>query len=162
MRHHLFTLTLVVVAALTLATGSAWAGAATTGKVTLETMSVAAGLGGTWGQGVLEYQGQRYPFTVGGFSIVDVGVAKVVWNGDVYNLKSVEEFEGMFIAGVAGGTLGGGVGGGAMVNQNEVSMVWTSTSVGLNFSLAQAGLSFKFTPEARQAMRSRQPSASPR
>jgi hypothetical protein len=42
------------------------------------------------------------------FSIVDVGVAKVFANGDVFNLKNVEDFE----AGAA-----------AMQNQNYVNMV---------------------------------------
>ena len=44
------------------------------------------------------------------FSIVDVGVAKVFANGDVFNLKNVEDFEGVFMAAVAGATLGGGRG----------------------------------------------------
>jgi hypothetical protein len=48
------------------------------------------------------------------FSIVDVGVAKVFANGDVFNLKNVEDFEGMFMAAVAGATLGGGAGAAAM------------------------------------------------
>ena len=48
------------------------------------------------------------------FSIVDVGVAKVFANGDVFNLKNVEDFEGVFMAAVAGATLGGGAGAAAM------------------------------------------------
>lgn len=145
-----FARTLVAVAVLVIAAGSAWAAEDMTGKVSIETMSIAAGFGGTWGQGVLEYRGQRYPFTVTGFSIVDVGVAKVLASGEVYNLKKVEDFEGMFMAAMAGATLGGGAGAAAMQNQNDVSMVWTSTSQGLSFSLAQAGLSVKLTPEARR------------
>jgi hypothetical protein len=63
-----------LVAAVVLCVGVSPARAAedTTGKVRIETMGVAAGLGYTWGQGVLEYHGQEYPFTVKGFSIVDV------------------------------------------------------------------------------------------
>src|SRR6267142_276559 len=110
-----FARTLAAVAALALAGGTAWAaqgttGKETTGKVSIESMSVAAGLGYAWGNGVLEYRGAKYPFTVTAFSIVDVGVAKVFANGDVFNLKNVEDFEGMFMAAVAGATLGGGRG----------------------------------------------------
>jgi len=120
------------------------------------------------GNGVLEYRGEKYPFTVTAFSIVDVGVSKVFANGGVFNLKNVEDFEGMFMAGVAGATLGGGAGAAAMQNQNYVSMVWTATNQGLGFSLAHAGINVKFTEEARQqAARNRknaegQPAAAPR
>jgi hypothetical protein len=144
-----FVCTLIAVAILALAVRPARAAEDTTGKVTIETMSAAAGLGYTWGAGVLEYRGQRYPFTVKGFSIVDVGVAKRVARGEVYGLKNAEDFEGTFMAAVASGTLGGGAGAGAMKNQNEVDVVWTSTNQGLNFSLAHAGINVKFTDEGR-------------
>jgi len=168
-----FARTLAAVAALALAGGTAWAaqgttGKETTGKVSIESMSVAAGLGYAWGNGVLEFRGEKYPFTVTAFSILDVGVAKVFANGDVFNLKNAEDFEGMFMAAIAGASLGGGAGAAAMQNQNYVSMVWTATNQGLNFSMAHAGLNVKFTPEARQqAARIRrnaegQPAAAPR
>src|SRR5262249_18852421 len=92
----------------------------TSGKVTIETMSAGAGLGVTWGDGVLEYRGQQYPFTVTGFNIGEVGVAKTTAKGMVFNLRSVEDFSGMFATALAGGTLGGGAGTGAMYNQNKV------------------------------------------
>jgi hypothetical protein len=120
-----------------------------TGKITIETMSVAAGLGYAWGEGVLEYRGQRYPFTVKGFSIVDVGVQHRVARGEVYGLKNAEDFEGTFMAAIVGGTLGAGAGAAALKNQNDVDMVWTATSQGLSFSLAHSGINVKFTDEAR-------------
>ncbi len=164
---------LVAVGALTLAPGAAWAAETTTaddttGKVSIETMSIAAGLGYSWGKGVLEYRGQRYAFTVKSFSIIDVGVSKMFASGEVSNLKNVEDFEGTFMAAMASGTLAGGAGAAAMQNQNDVRLVWTSTNTGLQFSLAQAGFNMKLTPEARQqAARNRpnaegQPAAAPR
>ena len=158
----------IAVAALALAAGPAWAAEETSGTVSIDSMSVAAGLGFAWGDGVLEFRGQRYPFTITGFSLVDVGVAKVFAKGKVFNLKKVEDFEGMFMAAVAGATLGGGAGAAAMQNQNYVNMVWTATNQGLNFSLAHAGLNVKLTEQARQqAARIRknaegQPAAAPR
>lgn len=162
--------TLIAMVVLVLAAAPAWAAEDTTGKVSIETMSVAAGVGFTWGDGVLEYRGQKYPFTVTGFSLGDVGVAKVFAKGEVYNLKNAEDFAGMFMAAVAGATLGGGAGAAAMQNQNDVSMVWTATNQGLNFSLAQAGVNVKLTDDAQQqAAKSRrnasaeeQPAAAPR
>jgi hypothetical protein len=159
--------TLIGITAVVLAVGAALATEDTTGKISLVSTSVGAGLGFAWGDGVLEYRGHRYPFKVTGFSIVDVGVAKVFAKGEVYNLKTVEDFEGMFMAAVASGTFAGGAGAAAMQNQNDVKMVWTATNQGLSFSLAQAGINVKFTEEARQAARSHtipsdvQPAAAP-
>ena len=143
----------------------------TPARVTIETMSAGLGLGVTWGEGVLEYRGQRYPFTVNGFNIGDVGVAKTSARGLVFNLKSVEDFSGMFATALAGGTLGGGAGTGAMYNQNKVSMVWTGTNQGLNFTLAHSGVNVQLTPEAKQqaarirqnaSAEGQQPAATPR
>ena len=52
---------LITVAVVALAVGAARAADDTTGKVTIESISAAAGLGFTWGTGVLEYRGQQYP-----------------------------------------------------------------------------------------------------
>jgi len=156
---------LIAVATLVLTVGLAWA-EDTTGRVTIETMSAGAGLGVTWGDGVLEYRGEKYPFTVKSFDVGDIGVAKVIANGVVFNLKSVEDFSGMFAAVVASGTFGGGAGSGAMYN-NKVSMVWTGTNQGLNVSLAHSGVNVQLTQEAKlQAAKVRreeqQPAAAPR
>ena len=147
---------LIAVAALVLTVDLAWA-EDTTGKVTIETMSAGVGLGVTWGDGVLEYRGETYPFTVRSFDVGDIGVAKVIATGLVFNLKSVEDFSGMFAAVVASGTLGGGAGSGAMYNNNKVSMVWTGTNQGLNLSLAHSGVNVQLTEEAKlQAAKARQ------
>jgi hypothetical protein len=139
---------LIAVAVLVLTAGLARA-QDTTGKVTIETMSAGAGLGVTWGDGVLEYRGEKYPFTVRGFDVGDVGVAKAIANGIVFNLKSVEDFSGMFAAVAASGPFGGGAGSGAMYNNNKVSMVWTGTNQGLNLSLAHSGINVQLTQEAK-------------
>jgi len=140
---------LIVVAALVLTGGLAWAAEDTTGKVTIETMSAGVGLGVTWGDGVLEYHGEKYPFTMTSFDVGDIGVAKVIANGIVFNLKSVEDFSGMFAAVVAAGTFGGGAGSGAMYSNNRVSMVWTGTNQGLNVTLAHSGVNVELTQEAK-------------
>src|SRR5262245_54229698 len=168
----LFVRGLIAVAALGLAVVPARAAEEeTSGRITIETMSAGAGLGVTWGDGVLEYRGQKYPFTVTGFNIGDVGVAKTTAKGMVFNLKNVEDLSGRFAAALAGGTLGGGVGSGAMYNQNKVSMVWTGTNQGLNFTLSHSGVNVQLTPEAKQqaarlrqnaTVERQQPAAAPR
>jgi len=140
---------LIAVAALVLTVGLAWAEDTTTGKVTIQTMSAGIGLGITWGDGVLEYHGEKYPFSVTSFDVGDIGVAKVMANGVVFNLKRVEDFSGMFAAVVASGTLGGRAGSGAMYNNNKVSVVWAGTNQGLNISLAHSGVNVELTREAK-------------
>ena len=155
-----FVRTLIAVAVVVLAAVPASAAEDTEAKVTLETMSVGAGLGYSWGDGVLEYRGERYPFTVSWISIGEVGVAKTAARGLVFNLKTAEDFPGLFMAALASGTIGGGASYGATHNQNNVSMVWTATNQGLHFSLAHAGVKVTFTPEAQQqAARIRQNAA---
>ncbi len=116
---------------------------ATTGKVTIESKSVAVGVGVSWGDGTLEFRGKKYPFTVQGLSVVDLGVSKVSARGDVANLKKVEDFPGTFTAAGAGGTVGGGMAVAALKNQNGVEMKLTATTQGVKFALAGGGVTVK-------------------
>ena len=116
---------------------------ATTGKVTVESKSVAIGVGVSWGDGVLTYKGKKYSFTVEGLSVVDLGVSKVSAKGDVKNLKKVEDFAGTYTAAVAGGAAGGGAGVAALKNQNGVEMDLIATGQGVKLSLAGAGVTIK-------------------
>ena len=81
----------------------------TSGKLTLESKSVAVGVGVSWGDGVLEYRGKKYSFAVEGLSVLDLGVAKVTARGEVKNLKKPEDFNGNYDMVAAGGSAGGGV-----------------------------------------------------
>lgn len=116
---------------------------ATTGSVALESKSVAVGAGVSWGDGTLEYHGAKYPFTVQGLSVVDLGVAKVSARGDVRNLKKVEDFAGTFVAGGAGAAVGGGAGIATLKNQNGVEMTLVATTQGVKLALAASGVTVK-------------------
>ena len=113
------------------------------GKVWVESKSVALGIGVSWGDGKLTYQGKDHPFTVKGLSVVDLGVSKVTANGEVFNLKKLSDFDGNYVAGKAGATVGGGAGVAIMQNQNGVVMKLTSTSQGVQLTLAAAGVDVK-------------------
>jgi hypothetical protein len=145
MRRATAILTVVGLSLLSLVVGMSTTSAqsATTGKVTLESKSVAIGVGVSWGDGVLEYKGKKYPFTIEGLSVVDLGVSKVSARGDVKNLKKVEDFAGTYTAAGAGGALGGGAGVAALKNQNGVEMDLTATTAGVKLALAGAGVSIK-------------------
>jgi hypothetical protein len=115
----------------------------TSGTVTLESKSVAVGVGVSWGDGILEYRGTKYPFTVSGLSVVDVGVSKVSARGEVRNLRKLEDFSGNFTAAGAGATVGGGAGIALLKNQQGVEMTLTATTQGVKFALAGAGVEVK-------------------
>jgi hypothetical protein len=101
---------------------------------------VAVGIGWSWGEGVLTYKGQKYPVTVQGLSVIDVGITKATAFGKVYGLKNLEDFNGNYTAATAEGTLGGGAGASTMKNQNGVVIDLFSTTQGINLKLAPSGV----------------------
>ena len=113
------------------------------GKVTVESKSVALGVGVSWGDGVLTFQGKPHKFSVNGLSVVDLGVAKVSASGEVFNLKKLADFGGNYVAGEAGAAVGGGAGVVTMKNQNGVVMRLKATESGVKFTLAGKGAEVK-------------------
>ncbi|HXU87979.1 MAG TPA: DUF1134 domain-containing protein [Methylomirabilota bacterium] len=113
------------------------------GQVSLESKSIAAGVGVNWGDGKLLYQGKEYPFSISGLSVVDVGISKVTATGDVYNLKKVSDFSGNYVAAQGGAAVGGGGGGVSMRNQHGVVMNLTGTGTGVKLALGAKGVDVK-------------------
>jgi len=113
------------------------------GKVNIESKSVALGVGVSWGDGTLIYQGKEYPFSINGLSVADLGVSKVTATGEVFHLKSVSDFSGNYVAAQAGAALGGGAGAIALRNQKGVVMQLTGTGTGVQLTLAAKGIDVK-------------------
>jgi hypothetical protein len=112
----------------------------TTGRLTFASRSVALGIGVSWGDGVLEWRGGTYVFTISGLSVADLGIARVNGRGEVRNLRRIEDFPGNYVAAAAGGVVGGGAGAAVLRNQNGVEIAVTSTSQGVRFTVAGAGV----------------------
>jgi hypothetical protein len=110
--------------------------------LTLTEGQVAAGIGWSWGKGVLTYKGKEYPFKVKGLSVGDVGITKASASGKVYRLEKLENFNGTYSGGAAQGTIGGGAGVSQVQNQNGVIIDLVSTTKGVNLKLAGEGLTF--------------------
>ncbi|HTN69661.1 MAG TPA: DUF1134 domain-containing protein [Methylomirabilota bacterium] len=110
------------------------------GKVSVESTSIAAGVGVSWGDGKLNFKGKDYAFAVKGLSLVDWGISKASAVGEVYNLTDVSKFGGDYLAGEAGFALAGGMGGISMRNQNGVIIVLRSVSTGAKLQLGPSGL----------------------
>lgn len=108
--------------------------------VRLTGKSLAAGVGYSWGSGVLTYQGKDYPFSVSGLSAGNIGASSATLSGSVYNLKNLDDFNGNFTAVGAGATVAGGGGAMRLRNQNGVVMNVAGTSKGLSFKLGVDGM----------------------
>ena len=117
---------------------------APSGKVSIETTSIAAGMGLSWGHGKLSFNGREYRFSIDGVTIIDFGMSKSSAVGEVYNLTDMAKFEGNYVAAEANFTLGGGMGGVALRNSNGVIMHLSSVSQGARLQLGSSGMNIKF------------------
>ena len=110
------------------------------GTVEITSKSIAIGVGITWGDGTLTFQGKKHAFSVKGLSVIDLGISKISVAGDVYGLKKLEDFNGTYMAASADIVVGGGPGATIMKNQNGVVLKLNSTQKGLKLKLAPEGV----------------------
>lgn len=130
-----------VVVALALCMGSlAFAGEKPDGTVEFKTHNIAVGVGVTWGDGTLTFQGKEYKFSIKGLTLVDLGVGDVEATGEVYNLKKAADLGGDYSLAKAGIAVGVGVNVQQMVNDNGVKINVKAKQQGIQFSLAGGGL----------------------
>src|SRR5215510_15164591 len=113
------------------------------GKVTIDTKSIAAGIGVSWGDGKLNFKGKDYNFSIDGLSLVDWGISRANAAGDVFNLTDVSKFSGTYVAAEAGLTLAGGMGGMVLRNSDGVILRLRSTSKGARLQLGTSGLTIR-------------------
>jgi hypothetical protein len=102
--------------------------------------SVAVGIGWSWGRGELTYKGQTYKFKIEGVSVAEVGMTNAKATGNVYNLKSLDDFAGGYAAAGTAGTAGKGVGVSSLRNDKGVVINLKSETKGANLKLAASGL----------------------
>jgi hypothetical protein len=127
MRPHAFVSRIALASVLAVATLAAAQEGPPSAKVWVESKSVALGVGVSWGDGKLTYQGKEHPFIVSGLSVVDLGISRVTATGEVFNLKKLSDFSGTYVAGQAGAAVGSGAGAAVMKNQHGVVMKLTGT-----------------------------------
>jgi hypothetical protein len=104
--------------------------------------SVAVGIGWSWGKGLLTFQGKDHAFKVKGLSVGEVGITKAEATGRVFNLKKLEDFEGLYAAAGAEGTIALGAGETALKNKKGVVIYISPLTKGVNFKLAVEGVNF--------------------
>jgi hypothetical protein len=102
--------------------------------------SVAAGIGWNWGKGTLTYMGKHYPVKISGLTVAEVGITKAEASGTVYNLKGLDDFNGVYAAAGAEGTAGKGAGVSSLRNSKGVVINLKSETKGANIKVAAEGL----------------------
>ena len=75
------------------------------GTVVIDETQIMWIVGGDIGGGTLEFQGQSYPFKLGGVKLGGFGLHKVKLDGDVYDLNDVADFEGVYAEAEVGFTV---------------------------------------------------------
>ena len=110
------------------------------GTVIIRAHSAAAGVGYTWGDGVLSFHGHRYPFTVKGVDVAAVGYSTIVGHGRVYKLRRVSDFTGTYAASTGEATLGNGIGGQVLVNGTGVQLRIDDVTKGARLSGSADGI----------------------
>jgi hypothetical protein len=135
---------MVLVLAMTLVCfGSAWAEEKKPdATLKFSEGSVAVGIGWSWGKGVLTFQGKDQAFKVKGLSVGEIGITKAEATGRVFNLKKLADFEGLYAAAGAEGTIALGAGETALKNNKGVVIYISPLTKGVNFKLAVEGVNF--------------------
>src|SRR5262245_50309864 len=86
----------------------------------LHRVSMADGVGYSWGAGVLTFRGKAYPFRVEELSVGDIGISRAEATGTVYHLTKVEDFSGDYVAASTSAAIAEGRGIAIMRNQHGV------------------------------------------
>jgi hypothetical protein len=112
--------------------------------VKLTSRFVSPGIGLSWGDGVLTYKGQDYPFTFqakGLFRDVDPAITAGELSGEVFDLQRVAVFNGTYHALEANKSDAGGGSRATIKNSHGVTVKLASKVEGRKFILGADGLS---------------------
>ena len=146
MRKHRMLLSLVMAGILLFVAAAAKAEEAPLypiGEVTIEAKQLAAGVGYSWGDGVMKFEGKEYPFTLQGLNVAAVGFSKINAVGDVYNLKTAADLAGKYVAVSAGLSLAKGAAGLSMRNDKGVVINLRAAQQGVQLNLGVDGFNIK-------------------
>jgi len=102
--------------------------------------------GTSWGKGTLHYQGKAYPLKVRAITAGGIGYTEVKGVGNVYKMKSLEDFPGTYSGGTIGATAGNkATGRTTLENMKEVVLQLEVTNAeGLQLSASLGGVEISF------------------
>jgi hypothetical protein len=111
------------------------------GTLAFEEEQIMAIVGGSSGYGTLKFNGKDTLFKVSGVSVgASIGVHKLQVVGDVYDLKDVSDFSGMYVEFEAGATFVEGTSGMWLKNDKDVVLHLRSKNEGVALELGSGGL----------------------
>jgi hypothetical protein len=98
-------------------------------------------IGGSGGDGVLTFQGRRYPLSIGGLSYgFTFGASETRLHGTVSNIRRPSDVSGVYVQGGAGAAVGKGAQVVVLTNQNGAVLQLSGEQKGLIVSLDLSGL----------------------
>ena len=98
-------------------------------------------VGGSGGTGAVHFQGRSYPIAIGGLSAGFVfGASETRFRGEVCNIRSPRDVEGVYAAGGAGAAVGRGAQAIVLTNQKGAVLSLTGRQVGLQINADVSGL----------------------
>lgn len=125
--------------------------------ITISGGVVALGVGYEWARGTLTYQGRTIPFWIDGLSVVDIGAAKLAGTGQVFNLKSLDDFAGPYAGSTFGSAVAHGTSLALLKNENGVTVRIRSSVSGVRFNFSGNGMHIRLsTPPKHEAPASAQ------
>ena len=107
--------------------------------VELASRQLAAGVGFHWGGGTLSFEGRQHAFRVTGLTVGDVGVARLVGEGEVENLERLADFAGRYVAVEAAAAAGKGASRRVLRNEHGVVIRLASDLTGVALTLGAQG-----------------------
>lgn len=111
------------------------------GSISIRIVKAGFVFGGSAGEGVLTFQGRKYPLAVGGLSYgFTFGASETRFHGTVRNIKRPSDVAGVYAQGGAGAALVKGAQAVVLTNQNGAVLELTGEQTGIIVSLDLSGL----------------------
>ena len=131
----------VVLLAMAALVGAVSVANADDGTVRIRIFKAGFIIGGSAGEGVLTYQGRRYPLSIGGLSYgFTFGASETHFHGVVHNIRRPSDVSGVYAQGGAGAAVGRGGQAIVLTNQNGAVLELSGEQDGLIVSLDLSGL----------------------
>ena len=118
--------------ALTVAGAGLASAYADSGSIRFNVIKAGFVVGGSGGSGTLVFHGRRYPLSIGGVSYgFTFGASSTDFFGEVSNIRSPYDVNGVYGAAGAGVAVGPGAGGIVLANQNGAVLTLSGRQMGL-------------------------------
>jgi len=131
---------LIAIAALV---GAASVAHAESGTISIRIFKAGFVIGGSAGEGVLTFRGQRYPLSIGGLSYgygFTFGASETRFHGTVTNINRPSDVNGVYGQGGAGAAIIKGAQGIVLANQSGAVLTLAGEQTGLIVSADLSGL----------------------